>query len=223
LASLLADVVDHSVDLLSTADRCEQVARIWQIAETEAGKTLRAFLVGQPALLTATLTRVIANPTHVKSMHKTMTFNRRFDLSIELRAELLVSMANALPTDEILNLLENVVTRLFDQWDKGYPEYEDAISLLHGLEASNDPKVHALYGPVKEALIPEFRYALSSQFEALVSFAQESSQWTEADNAALTGAFGDYLDEAFDDEQRESSGSGELAGLRNSVQKIGNL
>jgi hypothetical protein len=225
ISSLLCNQSALAVDLMGTAQRFEQVTRLWELSVSEHGEELLKALLSREETVTTILRSLLPESVVRETVVERFDGYHRRDRSIEAKARVLVLVADRFRTGGTLAIMRTAIGMMLERWKSYAPEFQPALQVLTEIEGTQWKEISLdsdLQDEVKYRLLDEYKQnAWSNDFIALSEHAPGWYHWNEQDKVLAQRAFEAYLDNNLREERSSCTGAEDLGGLHENIKSLG--
>jgi len=224
IATVISEERDTAEDLLNSAVRFKQVARLWELSLARPNCELVAFFASNPDLLTHSLLRLLQGPSIRWEKSRSGLRGYGIDMGGESRISFLVELSEVQQSLQVLGLASRASDHLVTEWDHEVPHFPSVLRLLGKVTENNWFVAHggrAIYRKLLEGMLNHLTFAYASDWIELISLPTSALEWTEADQRTLDRELKDYCENGVRDERLSCKRPDDMEELRDSLAQLG--
>jgi hypothetical protein len=224
VASLVAGKRDTAEDLLVSAIRFKQIAKLWRLSLALPNCELAAFLRANRDLLTRALSRLLHGPS--TCWEKTPDGLRGYpiDMGMEARIGFLVEVAASEKSPALCALASQASELLVASWDSRVPYFVGVRRLLREIAGNRWFLAHGgrvVYRYLLDGVLNHLSFASAFDWLELLAFPEGALEWTEADQFKLDSEVNEYCKIGVKDDRRNCMTVDEMNELIGSLSELG--
>jgi len=224
VASVISGGREITGDLLTSAVRFKQLAKLWELSEARPNGELAAFLAAKPDLLVNSLSRLLHGPTlRWEKMRDGTQRGSYIDLCVEDRIAFLIKVAETQQSKLIAALASQVTERLIATWKHHVPEFPTVIKLLREFQEKSwllDHGGREIYRSLLDGILDQLSIARANDWLQMLQFPYEALEWTEADEPRVSEPLKQYLADGVDYERLDCTTLDEMSDLRETLDNL---
>jgi hypothetical protein len=213
---------EYVEDILESAIRFNQINHLFALAKERPSPALTACVTNEPALLLASLERVLYGP-HLRWTKKASggAVGTFLDTYPETRLQLLVEWAEQKRSTQLLRVVNLLADHLLTGWGSNLtPDISPAIAVLEAIDES--PWMLASGGSemrirMLDAIQAHLYLARYYEWDKFLQYHEQTGPWSPEHEAALERAIKRYKADGIDEEAGDCGSTSELEELRDGL------
>lgn len=224
VASVITNERETAEDLINSAARFEQIVNLWELGAARPGSELRTVLTTDADLLCRSLSRLLKGPPMrwEKQPNGSLT-GYPIDTSYEGRVGFLAEVAAVHESCKLAEMASQVADTLVGGWEKEVVEFGPVLRLLVKITENCwflDHGGREVYQRLLKGVLDALDFARADDWLDILAFPSKALEWSDIDEQQLTMGVRQYEQEGARDERYDCTTLDELAGLRESLDKL---
>lgn len=224
VASVITNERETTEDLINSAARFEQIVNLWELAADRPGSELRTVLTTDSDLLCRSLSRLLEGPSMrwEKQPNGSLT-GYPIDTSYEGRVGFLAEVASVHESSKLAEIAFQLTDTLIGGWEKEVVGFGPVLRLLVKIAENRWFLDHGgleVYQRLLKGVLDALGFARADDWLEILAFPSKALEWSDIDEQQLTMGVRQYEQEGARDERYDCTTLDELAGLRESLDKL---